>query len=63
MTQFSHAYSGGGVDGGPMGSGGRQRKVKFEEEQKGKQGGKPMQVQKAKSDAAKSISTRRAKLG
>lgn len=60
MSQFSHAYSGGVNQGG--GPSGRRRKVELEYVPPAKQQGKPMQVQKAKSGAAKSISTRRAKI-
>ena len=61
MTQFSNAYHGGMIDdSGPTG---RQKRVKLEDKPPCKQQGKPMQVQKASSQAAKTISTKRTKLG
>lgn len=42
---------------------GRQKRVKLEDKPPSKQQGKPMQVQKASSQAAKNISTKRTKLG
>jgi hypothetical protein len=60
MTQF-HYQNGPFIgEGGPMG---RQTRVKLEDKPPSKQQGKPMQVQKTSSQAAKTISTKRTKLG